>query len=146
MEPEAPIREVEARKNDAAGAFADRRGVGKMDYPAQRRATFLNILAGTPHFKTEGVDEAIAARFILIRDGEDFAKRDARDPRSFGFCYDGNRCEPGSLGWRFVQMHGEVNPDAIEVGAFDAEIAETYHEAASAEHWYRYEKDWGTFE
>ncbi len=67
-----------------------------MDYPAQRRSTFLNILAGTPHFKTEGVDEAIAARFTLIRDDEAFAPRDpnAPDAKGFGYCYDGNRCEP----------------------------------------------------
>ena len=112
-------------------------------------ATFATILTGTNcHAERTAVDWAIANRFTEIRGHEAFAPRDANDPRSrgFGFCYDGNRTQPENLGWRFVQMHGKVNPAAIEVGAFDTEIAETYHEAASSEHWYRYEKDYGSFE
>jgi len=99
--------------------------------------TFFNLLAGTPHFQTPGVDAAIAARFLLIRHGGNFTYRDG------DFCYDGNRCKPESLGWRFVQTFGAPCVAEIKGGALDAEIAATYHEAAEAEHWYRFEKDWG---
>lgn len=101
--------------------------------------TFATILTGTNcHAERTALDWAVANRFNAIRDG---LTEQAGD-----FCYDGNRTSADSLGWRFRQMHGDLNPDAILMGAHDAEIEATYHEAASSEHYYRYEKDWGSFE
>jgi hypothetical protein len=85
--------------------------------------------------------------------------------RSGGYCYDGNRCRAENLGWRFIQniacsrytpapgasigpveLSGknlpEPTPEAVERGEFDAVIEATFHDAASAEHYYRFEKRW----
>lgn len=59
------------------------------------------------------------------------------------YLYDGNRCKPENLGWRFVQNYGNREPAAILRGDLDAQIEATWHEAAHAEYWYAYEKDWG---
>lgn len=101
-------------------------------------STLANLIAGTAHFQTPGVDEAIAARFLLIQQAGCLAPHQGGE-----FCYDGNRCKPESLGWRLVQNYGAPDVAEIEAGALDAEIVATYHEAANAEHWYRFEKDWG---
>lgn len=112
--------------------------------------TFMAILTGTSPFEATELDEVVAKRFEKIKDGEAFAERDASHPDShgMGFCYDGNRCRPESLGWRFRQMHGRatdsnLNLGEIKSGLWDEQIAATYHEAASSEYYYRYEKDWG---
>jgi hypothetical protein len=96
------------------------------------------------HAERDGLDSAVAARFKLIRGTDAFAHRDADDPRTmFGWSYDGNRTLGSELGWRFRQMHGSLNPEETVRGTHDALIALTYHEAASSEYYYRYEKDWG---
>ncbi len=100
-------------------------------------STFGNLLAGTPHFQTD-LAIPVAARLkilgpIVEKEGD--------------YCYDGNRCRPENLGWRFVQhlSLGDNSPTAIEVndGMWDDDILATFHEAAGCEYYYRYEKDWG---
>ena len=109
-------------------------------------ATFATILTGTNcHTEQDALCEAVAERFEDINWKEPFAERtmDHPEARGFGYCYDGHRCEAESLGWRFRQSHGDVAISEIEAGKWDEQIAATYHEAASSEYWYRYEKDWG---
>ena len=62
------------------------------------------------------------------------------------YVYTGYRTKPEELGWRFIQMHGEKHPCFILAGEHDEQIVETFHEAASAQHWYDYEKDYGDFD
>lgn len=97
--------------------------------------TFTALLAGAPHFKTR-IQGAVAARFQAIQ------HRLVQGPE-IGVAYDGNRCLPKNLGWRFAQSHGEPDSTEILAGKWDAEIEDTWHKAARAEHWYRHEKDWG---
>jgi hypothetical protein len=97
----------------------------------------------------DDVDKAVAERFkairktLKVRDGE--------------FLYSGARCAPDFLGWRFRQnlslelaQPGGIGwepPDTlageIAEGKHDAVIEATWHDAASAEWYYRFEKDYG---
>lgn len=96
------------------------------------------------HAERDGLDLAVERRFEAIKGTDAFAHRDHNDPRTmFGWCYDGNRTRSSELGWRFRQDHGALDPVSIEAGAHDAKIAATFHNAADAEYYYRYEKDWG---
>lgn len=58
------------------------------------------------------------------------------------YCYDGNRCTPREVSWR-VGIIEDMTPEQVTAGELDDCIVATWHERASAEHWYRYEKDWG---
>lgn len=107
---------------------------------------FYSLITGNSPTDADDFSGAVAARFLLIKDGEAFAERDASHPDSMGmgFCYDGNRCEADNLGWRTRQTVGfELSPEQIAAGEYDESIVIGFHEAASSEHWYRYEKDWG---
>ena len=108
-------------------------------------AAFATILTGLNcHAPLDGLDTAVAHRFEGILGTEAFAERDHTHPDCmFGYCYDGNRTRGESLGWRFRQEHGALDPVSIEAGAHDALIASTFHSAADSEYYYRYEKDWG---
>ncbi len=107
---------------------------------------FHAVLTGTSPYAADDFSKAVAERFEAIKDGEAFAERDQNHPDShgFGFCYDGNRCRAENLGWRTAQTVGfEKSPEEIAAGEYDSEIAVGWHEAASSEFYYRYEKDWG---
>ncbi len=108
-------------------------------------STFAAVLTGTSPFAADDFTEAVAARYLLIKDTKAFVERGPDHPDvSFGFCYDGNRCRPENLGWRTAQTVGfELNPEQIAAGEYDDQIAIGFHEAASSEYYYRYEKDWG---
>lgn len=90
-------------------------------------------------------EQAVADRFKQIAPG---LKR-----RTGQYLYDGNRCSPEQQGWRFHQNFAgqlarhritpEPTPETILAGKHDAELEANWHDAASAEHWYTYEKDWG---
>lgn len=87
---------------------------------------------------SDPIEQAIADRFTTI------LPRLAR--RKGEYVYDGNRCRADQLGWRFLQMFGPFRAPQyrdIRDGVYDAQIEATWHEAASSEHWYMYEKDWG---
>jgi len=100
---------------------------------------FLGVLSGNDHFTPPNpVKDAVRVRAEQL-----IPKIEQKHPKGWGACYDGNRCKPENLGWRFQQMHGSPDAQAILDGGYDLLIVETYHEAASSEHWYRYEKDWG---
>jgi len=99
--------------------------------------TFRAILTGTPPVAGDPFTEAVAERFKIIRGAHEFHLRRGE------YCYNGNRTHPDSLGWRARQSHGEATPESVKAGEYDAQIALTYHEAASIEFYYRYEKDWG---
>jgi hypothetical protein len=99
-------------------------------------ATLLHLIAGTPHAATP-VDDAVARRFRVIRS--------RLTPRGAGHCYDGRRTRPESLGWRFAQYYGTPPDGDVLAGAYDAAIEATWHDAADAEHYYRHDKDWGSF-
>lgn len=104
---------------------------------------FVAVLTGTSPYAADDFSKAVAERFEAIKGGEAFAERDT-DPDGFGFCYDGHRCQAENLGWRTRQTVGfDMTPDQIAAGEYDEQIAIGYHEAASTEHWYRFEKDWG---
>ena len=99
--------------------------------------TFLGVLTGNDHFSAANpVKAAIAARLTQIVGG--ITEGDSKE-----FAYDGNRCKPENLGWRFQQWFGAPNPQEILDGKWDAELEQTYHDAAGAEYYYRHEKDWG---
>lgn len=101
---------------------------------------FLGIdPTGRQDAKREDIKKAVKDRFILIQ--HKFKQQSLLDDG--GYAYDGNRCLPENLGWRFIQSHGLRSPCDIESGTLDGLIEETWHESARAEHWYRYEKDWG---
>jgi hypothetical protein len=106
---------------------------------------FAAVLTGTSPYAADDFSKAVAERFEAIKGGEAFAERDASHPEAmFGYCYDGNRCRAENLGWRTAQTVGfELTPEQIAAGEYDEQIAIGFHEAASSEYWYRYEKDWG---
>lgn len=108
-------------------------------------ALFNAVLTGTSPYATDDFSKAVAERFEAIKGGEAFAERDENHPDAMlGYCYDGNRCRAENLGWRCSQTVGfDMSPEEIAAGAYDEQIAVGFHEAASAEYWYRYEKDWG---
>ena len=97
------------------------------------------MLAGTPHdFSAPEFDSAVAARFTEIQS--------TLVKRTGDFLYSGTRTLPECLGWRLRQNFGSCDVADVAAGAIDDQIAETWHAAASAEHWYRYEKDYGIFD
>lgn len=107
---------------------------------------FAAVLTGTSPYEADDFTKAVAERFEAIKDDAAFAHRDHNHPesRGMGFCYDGNRTRAENLGWRVAQTVGyEKSPEEIAAGLYDAEIAIGFHEAASSEYYYRYEKDWG---
>jgi len=102
---------------------------------------FASLLTGNDHYTpANDVKTAIAVRATKLI--PNFVQKQW-SPGDLDYCYDGNRCKPENLGWRFQQSFGSPEPLQIEAGEFDAQIEATYHEAAGAEYWYRYEKDWG---
>jgi hypothetical protein len=97
-----------------------------------------SLITGNSLYAPNDFSLAVSARFLLIKNSEAFSER------SSGFCYDGNRTEAENLGWRTSQSVGfELTPEQIAAGEYDSQIAEGFHEAASSEYYYRYEKDWG---
>jgi len=101
------------------------------------------LLTGCRHQDTT-IDKVVAERIKQIGPG---LRR-----RHGDYIYDGNRCRPENLGWRVLQNHrfapkfldrGEIVAKDVLSGKWDDLIEHTWHDAASAEHWYRYEKDWG---
>ena len=108
-------------------------------------AIFHSILTGSSPYAADEFSKAVAERFEAIKGGEAFAHRDQSYPGAFtGFCYDGNRTQAENLGWRTAQTVGfEKSPEEIAAGDYDEQIAIGFHEAASSEYYYRYEKDWG---
>lgn len=100
---------------------------------------FISLVTGNDHYTPDNpVKVAIKTRVVEILPGIE-----QKHPRGFDACYDGNRTKPENIGWRFQQSFGSPDPQEILRGSWDEQIIKTYHEAASAEHWYRYEKDWG---
>lgn len=119
--------------------------------------TFVQILTGNDQGGASDLKQAVAARAAVLIP--------SFTPRRGDYAYDGHRCTPKNLGWRFLQNvrlsrlpqqpGGCVGPrelagadlpeptiEAIERGEFDRAIEATYHDAAGAEWWYRYEKQW----
>jgi hypothetical protein len=54
------------------------------------------------------------------------------------------------MGWRFIQNYQlgkgpdiELTAENVMSGKFDDLIELNWHDAAKAEYWYAYEKDWG---
>lgn len=115
-------------------------------------STFISILTGTDCWGPDGIKNAVAARAAIL-----IPKIPQQHPNGYDACYDGNRCKPENLGWRFQQNarpflggpsvdligREEITPEGILAGIYDDLIVYTYHDAASAEHYYRFEKDWG---
>jgi hypothetical protein len=90
------------------------------------------IITGCSPYTPDPFTEAIAERFDVIRDGELFSKKEGE------YLYEGNRTLGENLGWRFAQEHGEFPISEITDGKHDDKIADTYHIAASSEHWYAF--------
>jgi hypothetical protein len=100
------------------------------------------------------VSEAVAKRFNEIRPR--LVQKESDPANCNGRIYNGGRCEPRNLGWRFHQNLAIklANPlglsmcisveeiEMIEDGEFDDVIEHTWHDAASAEYWYLHEKQW----
>ncbi len=97
---------------------------------------FLGVLTGCDFFTPpNSVKTAIAKRAAEII--STFTEKNG------DYCYDGNRCKPENLGWRFQQEIGFPDHQEILDGKWDKQIEYTWHYAAGSEHHYRYEKDWG---
>ncbi len=107
-------------------------------------ATLANLISGNAHHTTS-VDQAVEKRFIEIREQGPLLSPVLVGHRDIGsgYCYDGNRTEPENLGWRFAQYYDHITSEEIASGEYDEAVIWTYHEAASSEYYYRYEKDWG---
>lgn len=58
------------------------------------------------------------------------------------FLFDGARTLPENLGWRFIQSYGTPPVAAVLAGEYDEQLRANYYDAAGAEHWYRFEKQW----
>ncbi len=100
-------------------------------------ATAVNsLITGTSPYKNDEVTQAIAARFEQIKGTPAFAERPG------DYCYDGNRCASENLGWRFRQSYGDPSQEGLDSGEWDAALAAVYADAASSEHYYRFEKQW----
>jgi len=99
--------------------------------------TFASVLTGADCWGPHKVKETVAERAKTL-----LPTLKQEHPEGYDACYDGNRCKPENLGWRFRQSWGDHKLEDILSGKCDAEITATYHDAASAEHYYRYEKDW----
>jgi hypothetical protein len=98
--------------------------------------TFLGVLTGTDQFsQPDPLKAAIAVRLTALIP--------AIKQKEGDYCYDGNRCKPENLGWRFQQEIGHPSLDEVKAGKWDDEVEWTYHHAANAEHYYRFQKDWG---
>lgn len=106
--------------------------------------TFLQVLTGCDMAQADPIKVAVATRFAQIlptlkrRGGLEVPAHLWHERH----IYDGNRCKPENLGWRFRQSFGDPEPETILAGAWDAQIEATWHEAAKAEYWYAYEKQW----
>lgn len=98
-------------------------------------AMFRQVLTGQDQMPMSAVKEAVAQRMAAILL--------TIDEKEGYHLYGGHRCQPENLGWRFIQSYGEPDPQEILDGKWDAQIEANYHDAASAEYYYRYEKDWG---
>lgn len=99
-------------------------------------STYVALATGTAHDNDEPeFYQAVADRFRFLlpylrqKEGE--------------YIYDGNRCAPENLGWRVRQIYNTSRIEYVLNGMIDDQIIATWHEAASAEHWYTREKDWG---
>lgn len=124
---------------------------------------FAQVLTGCDMEARTAIKDAITKRAAALI--PTFTQRKSDPRQSLGYCYDGNRTRPENLGWRLLQavelshleqpgagcmgspaLKNKKVPtptvEAIEAGQFDEVIEITWHEAASAEYWYRYEKQW----
>lgn len=99
----------------------------------------FSIVTGIDPFYNQDkeIKAAVAERFVLLLP---YLKQE-NGPS----LYDGNRCRPENLGWRFLQMMGlaTLSVESIKHGLWDEEIEATWHEAAKSEFYYMCEKDWG---
>lgn len=101
-------------------------------------AEFVALTTGIRSACLTPIEQAVAFRFSRIVGG--------LQRKQGEYVYDCNRCCATQLGWRFLQMFGPFrNPavDDIKAGRYDEQIEATWHEAASSQHWYQFEKDWG---
>lgn len=125
-------------------------------------STFLAVFTGCAPWRTQ-IDKAVQDRFNKIRP--------TLKPRSGEHLYGGNRCKGENLAWRMLQnvtvpgvrpsgiasfhprykrpymrpvywLGEKLLPLRIKLGLCDQYITEAWHSAASAEHWYTYEKEW----
>jgi hypothetical protein len=88
----------------------------------------------------KAINEAVEARYNEIL--STFEQREG------DYIYTGHRCSPEYIARRFRQVVSGIdtmvvfNPAAIRAGDYDKGIEDTWHDAAGAEHWYMYEKEW----
>jgi len=99
-----------------------------------------SLLTGNAPIETNEIHAAVTERFNAIRH--------TLNEKEGDYIYLGNRCNPVNLGWRFCQNVGgylgceDFDPADILAGKYDEGIEATWHDAASAQHWYTYEKEW----
>jgi hypothetical protein len=92
-------------------------------------------------FIRKAIESAVKDRFNEI--SYTFKERDG------DYIYGGRRCDAEWVAHRFRQVVAGFdsmvvfNPTDIRAGKYDDGIEKTWHDGASAEHWYLYEKDWG---
>ena len=125
----------------------------------------LSILTGIAPFRDK-LAASVAMRFERIQ--HRLVER-TYDNTEFGYVYDSTRCLPDNLAWRMRQnewkslflppcfVHSRDRtirnrikwalsewtlPLRIRLGRCDKQIEATWHEAAAAAHWYRYQKEW----
>jgi hypothetical protein len=113
------------------------------------QATFFAVNGLVAVSANKAICDAVAARVtgLILTTLKPKADNEPNgDSHPTGYCYDGYRTEPSEIGWRFIQNYGEPTPESIAAGEWDEAIVWTFHEAAASEYWYRYEKDWGSFD
>lgn len=93
---------------------------------------FFQVLTGCDTEPATDIKAAIGRRTAEL----------APEPLKGEYLYGGSRTMPANLGWRFLQNYGEPTFEALMAGEYDEHLIANYHDAASAEHWYRYEKQW----
>ena len=103
---------------------------------------FLTVLTGSDCRGRSSLKDAVARRATILLPSIQGRGDSNQDDYFRGYVYSGSRCRPENLGWRFIQSYGEPSPYEVLCGRWDTQIAETVHEAAAAEHWYKYEKQW----
>jgi hypothetical protein len=83
--------------------------------------------------------EALKQRFIEIK--PTIEQVETHPGSGGGMLYSGNRCTPNEVAWRIGEVDESI--EQIKNGEIDETIIAVYYERANAEHWYKYEKDWG---
>jgi hypothetical protein len=67
----------------------------------------------------------------------------ASEPKRDGdYAYGLSKTHPEAIAFRVGNLVEPTSPEDVQAGRFDIVIRDTYHERASVQYWYLYEKDY----